>query len=66
MDIVHQKAELKDWIDTITDESILEEILAIKSQSQFDFEKEWARSISGDELRLRTKNHINNLLCQKQ
>lgn len=66
MDIVHQKAELKDWIDTITDENILEEILAIKSQKQFNFEKEWARSISGDELRLRIKNHINDLLCQKQ
>ena len=66
MDIVHQKAELKDWIDTITDENILEEILAIKSQKQFNFEKEWARSISGDELILRTKNHINDLLCQKQ
>jgi len=26
MDIVHQKEELKDWIDTITDENILEEI----------------------------------------
>jgi hypothetical protein len=40
MDIVHQKAELKDWKDTITDENILEEILAIQPQSQFDFEKE--------------------------
>ena len=66
MDIVHQKAELKEWIDTITDENILEEILAIKSQKQFDFEKEWDRSISGDELRKSTKTHINSLHCQKQ
>ncbi len=43
MDIIHPKAALKDWIDTITDENILEEILAIKSQKQFDFDKEWAR-----------------------
>ncbi len=43
MDIVYQKDELKDWIETITDENILEEILGIKSQKQFDFDKEWAR-----------------------
>jgi len=67
MDIVHQKkSELKDGTDSITDETILEEILAIKSQNQFDFEKEWTRNISGDELRQRTKNHINALYCQKQ
>ena len=31
LDIVRQMAALKDWIDSITDENILEEILAIKS-----------------------------------
>jgi hypothetical protein len=65
MDIVHQKAELKDWIDTITDENILEEILAIKSQKQFDFEKEWARSISVSEARTKSKTMIASLPWKK-
>ena len=61
MDIVHQKEELKDWIDTITDENILEEILGIKSQKQFDFEKEWARSIPVSEARIKSKTIIASL-----
>jgi hypothetical protein len=65
MDIVHQKEELKDWIDTITDETILEEILAIKSQSQLDFEKEWDRSISIPEACSRSKTMIASLPWKK-
>lgn len=65
MYIVHQKAELKDWIDAITDENILEEILAIKSQKQFDFEKEWARSIPVSEARKKSKTMIASLLWKK-
>ena len=61
MDIVHQKEELKDWIDTITDENILEEILAIKSQKQFDFDKEWARGIKISEARIKSKTIIASL-----
>lgn len=61
MDIVHQKAELKEWIDTITDENILEEILALKSQKQFDFEKEWERSIPVSEARIKSKTIIASL-----
>jgi len=66
LDIVRQKAELKDWIDSITDENIIEEILAIKSQRQFDFGKEWAMSISGDGLRKRIKTYTNSLHCHKK
>ncbi|MFZ1559745.1 MAG: hypothetical protein WAT37_07450 [Saprospiraceae bacterium] len=65
MDIVHQKEELKDWIDTITDENILEEILAIKSQKQFDFEKEWARSKTISEARAKSKCMIESLPWKK-
>jgi hypothetical protein len=65
MDIVHQKEELKDWIDSITDETILEEILAIKSQKQFDFEKEWTRSISISEARAKSNSMIESLPWKK-
>ena len=40
MHIASQKIDIKNWIDTITDESIIEEILAIKKQEKFYFEKE--------------------------
>ena len=58
MHIASQKIDIKNWIDTITDESIIEEILAIKKQEKFYFEKEWASSISVDELHKRTKQHL--------
>jgi len=61
MDVAAQKIELKNWIDTITDPDIIDQIMEIKSHEKFDFEKEWARSISGEELRKRTKKHIDNL-----
>ena len=65
MDIASEKVVLKNWIDTITDPDIIEQIIEIKSHTKFDFEKEWARSISGEELSKRTTKHIDNLHCQK-
>lgn len=65
MDIASEKIVLKNWIDTISDPNIIEQIMEIKSNEKFDFEKEWARSISGEELLKRTKKHIDNHLCQK-
>jgi hypothetical protein len=65
MDIAAQKAELIEWISTLTDEAIIKDILAVKVQKEFDFEREWARSISGDELRKRTKQHINSINWKK-
>ena len=58
MDVASKKIELINWIDTLTDDTILEEIMAIKTQEKFDFEKEWARSITGDELREREQDDI--------
>lgn len=65
MNIATQKENLIKWIQTIEDSKILNKLESIKSEDTFDFEKEWARSISGDELRERTKKHIKSLPWKK-
>ncbi|MFY7743377.1 MAG: hypothetical protein ACOVQR_12070 [Flavobacterium sp.] len=65
MNLTAQKSELIKWINSIEDVTILKKIEVIKSETSFDFEKEWARSISGDELRERTKKHLKSLPWKK-
>ena len=65
MNIVTQKENLIKWIQTIEDSKILNKLESIKSEDTFDFEKEWARSISGDELREKTKKYIKSLPWKK-
>lgn len=65
MNIATQKDNLIKWIQTIEDATILKKLESIKSEDTFDFEKEWARSISGDELRERTKKHLKSLPWKK-
>ncbi|WP_395061070.1 hypothetical protein [Flavobacterium sp.] len=65
MNIATQKDNLIKWIQTIEDATILKKIESIKSDDTFDFEKEWARGISGDELRDRTKKHLKSLPWKK-
>lgn len=65
MNIATQKDNLIKWIQTIEDSKILNKIESIKSEETFDFEKEWARGISGDELRERTKKHLKSLPWKK-
>ena len=65
MNIVTQKENLIKWIQTIEDSKILNKLESIKSEDTFDFEKEWAKSISIDELRERTKKYIKSLPWKK-
>ncbi|WP_396150930.1 hypothetical protein [Flavobacterium sp.] len=65
MNLTAQKSELIKWINSIEDVTILKKIEVIKSETSFDFEKEWTRSISGDELRERTKKHLKSLPWKK-
>ncbi len=65
MNLTAQKSELIKWINSIEDVTILKKIEVIKSEASFDFEKEWTRSISGDELRERTKKHLKSLPWKK-
>jgi hypothetical protein len=61
IDIASEKVVLKNWIDTITDPDIIEQIIKIKSHTKFDFEEEWAKSISITEARTKSKKMIASL-----
>lgn len=65
MNLAEQKIELIKWINYIEDPKIIKEVEAIKIKETFDFEKEWERSLSGNELRERTKNHLKSLPWKK-
>ena len=65
MDLATQKKDLIKWIHSIEDFAVLKKLESIKSEETFDFDKEWERSISGDELRERTKKHLNSLPWKK-
>jgi hypothetical protein len=65
MDLATQKKDLIKWIHSIEDSDVLKKLESIKSEETFDFDKEWERSISGDELRERTKKHLNSLPWKK-
>lgn len=65
MDIVAEKEILMQWIKAIDNSEIISKIKDIKKEEDFDFEKEWKRSISGEELKKRTKNFIKTLSWEK-
>ncbi len=65
MNLATKKDKLIKWIQTIEDSKILHKLEVIQQETTFDFEKEWARSISGDELRERTKKHLKSLPWKK-
>jgi hypothetical protein len=65
MDLATQKKDLIKWIHSIEDSAVLKKLESIKSEETFDFDKEWERSISGDELRERAKKHLMSLPWKK-
>ncbi|WP_396192576.1 hypothetical protein [Flavobacterium sp.] len=65
MNIATQKDNLIKWIQTIEDATILKKIESIKSEETFDFEKEWARSVSLEEARKKSKEFIKTLPWKK-
>lgn len=65
MNIATQKDNLIKWIQTIEDATILKKIESIKSEETFDFEKEWARSVSLEEARKKSQEFIKTLPWKK-
>ena len=65
MDLATQKNDLIKWIHSIEDSAVLKKLESIKLEETFDFDREWERSISGDELRERTKKHLMSLPWKK-
>lgn len=60
MNITFEKNELIKWIQSIENPLLIEEIKKIKQAKNFDFEKDWQRSISGEELKRRAKQQIDS------
>ena len=54
MEIATQKKEIIAWILSIDDQEILNKIESLKPRKKFDFEEEFKKGISGEELKNRT------------
>ena len=54
MEIATQKKEITEWILCIDDQEILNKIESLKPRKKFDFEEEFKKGISGEELKNRT------------
>jgi len=65
MEALTQKKELIDWIASIEDEAILNEIAKIKRETTFDFNEEWKKGIAAEEFRKRTTEYIKSLPWKK-
>lgn len=69
-----QKKEILDWIENLENEDVIKKLLDIKydvensvyeARTEYtvkdDFEERWEKSISHEEMKSRTLNHISNL-----
>lgn len=66
MTVATQKKQLINWLLTIEDQSILNEIEKIKQQKKFNFEEEFEKGITANELKARTTQFLNSLPWKKQ
>ncbi|HAT77271.1 MAG TPA: hypothetical protein DCS19_10665 [Flavobacterium sp.] len=65
MEIATQKKEIIDWILSIEDQAVLNEIEMLKTQSSFDFDEEFKKGLSVEEFRKRTTEFIKSLPWKK-
>lgn len=60
-----QKQELIDWISTIEDVEVIKELINLKKNATFNFDEEFKKGISGEELKKRISKHISSLPWKK-
>ncbi|MDY0090786.1 MAG: hypothetical protein RBR78_10545 [Flavobacteriaceae bacterium] len=60
-EVAIRKKEIIDWINSIENTEIIEQIENFQKQQSFDFEKEIKNSISSDELKKRTTEFLKSL-----
>lgn len=58
MEIATQKQEIIDWILSIEDQAVLNEIEMLKTQSSFDFDEEFKKGLSVEQFRNAIKERI--------
>lgn len=65
MNITAEKNEIIKWVNSLENPVIIEQINKIRKKEPFDFEKEWARSITSGELKQHTKEFLKSLHWEK-
>lgn len=65
MNVTAQKKKLIQWIDSIDDPKILEQLDCFRLEKPFDFEKEIQNAITADELKKRTTEFLKKLDWKK-
>jgi PIN domain nuclease of toxin-antitoxin system len=65
MEIATQKKEIIDWILSLEDQTVLNEIESLKRQVNFDFDEEFKKGLTVEEFRKRTTEFIKSLPWKK-
>ena len=65
MEPVTSKTELMNWISKLEDKEVLLELENIKRKATFDFEEEFKKGISGEELKRRLSERLKSLPWKK-
>ncbi len=65
MEAVTSKTELINWISKLEDKEVLLELENIKRKATFDFDEEFKKGISGEELKRRLSERLKSLPWKK-
>ncbi len=66
MEVLEQKKEIVDWILTLDNTEVLNDIYKFKNQSSaFNFDEEFAKAITSDELKAKTTEFLKSLPWKK-
>jgi regulator of replication initiation timing len=65
MEATTSKKELIDWISNLEDEKTLLELAVIKRKATFNFDEEFKKGITGEELKKRLSERLKSLPWKK-
>lgn len=65
METTISKKELIDWISNLEDEKMLLELAVIKRKATFNFDEEFKKGITGEELKKRLSERLRTLPWKK-
>ena len=65
METTISKKELIDWISNLEDEKMLLELAVIKRKATFNFDEEFKKGITGEELKKRLSERLRTLTWKK-
>ena len=65
MEITTAKKDIIEWISSLEDEKLLMEIVNMKRNADFNFEEEFKKGITGEELKKRLSERLRTLPWKK-